>query len=133
MDPISDMLARIKNANLAGHPDVVVPMSKMKAKIAEILLEKKFILGFQESGEATKKYIKLNLRYFQNERSRKLPYIQGARRVSKPGQRIYAKKDKIPFVKSGRGMAIVSTSRGLMADAEARHAGLGGEVIFEIW
>jgi len=132
-DPISDMLARIKNASLAGHPEMIVPMSKMKAKIAQILTDKKFIRSFNEEGEGIRKELRISLKYFQNDRNQNLPFIQGLRRVSKPGQRIYVGKDKIPFVKSGHGIAIISTSKGLLSDSEARKRGLGGEVICEIW
>ena len=133
LDPISDMLTRIRNAQNAGHTEVVFPMSKLKKKIAEVLLEKKYISGLSEEEEEKSKALKINLKYLMDEKGRRAPFIQGLRRISRQGQRIYAKKDQIPFVKSGYGMAIVSTSKGLMADSEARKARLGGEVICEIY
>jgi small subunit ribosomal protein S8 len=133
IDQISDMLARIRNATQAGHPEAVVPFSSFKKKIAEVMKEKKFIEDVLQENDSEKKLLKIKLKYSNDEKGKKLPYIQGLRRVSRQGQRIYVGKDKIPFVKSGYGFAVISTSRGLMTDASARKAGLGGEVICEIW
>lgn len=133
MDPISDMLTRVRNATRAGHPEVVVPFSNFKKKMAEIIKKKGFIESVSEGGEGKRKFLKINLKYSRDERESKIPYIQGLRRISRQGQRIYVSKSHIPVVKSGYGFAIISTSRGLMTDSDARRAGLGGEVICEIW
>jgi small subunit ribosomal protein S8 len=133
LDPISDMLTRIRNAQRAGHTEVLIPMSKLKKKIAELMQEKKYVGNVSEKTDGNKKIIKINLKYLKDEKGKSVAFIQGLKRISRQGQRIYAKKDQIPFVKSGYGTAIVSTSKGLMADSEARRTGLGGEVICEIW
>jgi small subunit ribosomal protein S8 len=133
LDPISDMLTRIRNASSAGHPDVVVPMSRFKLQLAGLIQKNNFIRGISEFSDEGKKKMKIVLRYTKDEKGKKIPYIQGLRRVSRQGQRIYAKKGNIPLVKSGYGFAVISTSRGLMTDNGARQAGLGGEVICEIW
>lgn len=127
------MLTRIRNAQGAGHTEVVIPMSKLKKKIAEVMQEKKYIGSVSEDTVGERKMLKINLKYLKDEKGENIPFIQGLKRISRQGQRIYAKKDQIPFVKSGYGFAIVSTSKGLMVDNEARRAGLGGEVICEIW
>ena len=132
-DPISDMLARIRNAGLAGHPEVLVPSSRIKLKIAEILEGKRFVEGITEENIANRKYIRLALKYIKDEKGRKTPYIQGLRRVSRQGQRIYSGRRELPIVRSGFGFSIVSTSKGLMATDKARKAGVGGEIICEIW
>lgn len=134
MDPISDMLARIRNASQAGHTDVSVPFSGFKMKIAEALKKKEFIQRFELIEEnPSKKNIRLVLKYMQNEKGGSIPFIQGIRRVSRPGQRIYARKGKVPFSQGEFGFALVSTSKGLMTNDEARKAGVGGEIICEIW
>jgi small subunit ribosomal protein S8 len=133
LDPISDMLTRIRNAQQAGHAEVVVPMSKLKKKIAELMQDKKYIGSVSEETTGNKKLLKINLKYLKDEKGKRVAFIQDLKRISRQGQRIYAKKDQIPFVKSGYGFAIISTSKGLMPDNEARKAGLGGEIICEIW
>lgn len=133
LDPISDMLTRIRNAAKAGHAEVVFPLSKIKKQIAEIIAKKQYILDFGEEVAENKKMLRIKLKYLKDEKGKRISYIQGLNRVSRQGQRIYAKKDSLPHVKSGYGFAVVSTSRGLMTDSEARQAGLGGEVICEIW
>ncbi|MDD5489545.1 MAG: 30S ribosomal protein S8 [Candidatus Moranbacteria bacterium] len=132
-DPISDMLTRIRNATRAGHPEVVVPFSNFKKKIAEIMKKKGFIERISENSENGKNFLKMNLKYSQNEKGSKGSYIQGLQRISRQGQRIYVGKDHIPVVRNGFGFAVISTSKGLMTDNEARRAGLGGEIICEIW
>jgi len=127
-DPIADMLIRIKNAQAVGHPAVRVPFSKLKLNLARILEREGFIGNFEDKGKDVKKYIKINLKYQEST-----PVISGVKKVSKPGQRIYAKKDGIKRIKQGRGVAVVSTSRGLMTDKEARTNKIGGEIICEIW
>ncbi len=133
MDPISDMLTRIRNASQAGHTEVVVPFSIFKKKMAEIMKKKGFVENVSENGEEKKKFLKIGLKYFYDERGKRIQYIRGIRRVSRQGQRIYAGKEKIPVVRNGYGFSIVSTSKGLMTDSEARRVGLGGEIICEIW
>lgn len=133
IDPISDMLTRIRNATRAGHPEVVVPFSNFKKKIAEIMKKKEFIENISENSEGGRNFLKIGLKYSQGEKESKSSYIQGLQRVSRQGQRIYVGKSDIPVVKSGYGFAIISTSKGLMTDGEARRTGLGGEIICEIW
>jgi len=133
LDPISDMLTRIRNANLAGHSDVRVPFSRFKMKIAEILAKNNFIKKAAEEETDGRKFIKIELRHMQNEKGGKASFIQGLRRVSRQGQRIYAGKKELPVVRSGFGFSIVSTSKGLMTGQEAKYAGIGGEIICEIW
>lgn len=133
VDPISDMLTRIRNAIQAGHPETVVPFSKFKKKMAEIMKKRGFIENVSENSEGQRKFLKIGLKYSRDEKGNKNSYIQGLRRVSRQGQRIYVGKSDIPIVKSGYGFAIISTSKGLMTNSEAKKAGLGGEIICEIW
>lgn len=133
LDPISDMLTRIRNANLAGHSEVFVPLSKLKLAIGDILKKQNFIEKIDEAEREGRKNIRIVLKYIKNEKGKKMPYIQGLRRVSREGQRIYAGKGKMPVVKNGYGFSVVSTSRGLMTGTEAKRAGMGGEIICEIW
>lgn len=133
MDPISDMLSRIRNAARVGHREVLIPFSNFKKEIAEILKENKFIEDVSRESEGKKDFLKIALKYFRDEKGNRLSCIQGIRRVSRQGQRIYVGKDRLPVVKKGYGLAIISTSQGLMTDSQARKAGLGGEIICEIW
>ena len=128
MDPISNMLIKIKNAYKAGHETVMFPYSKIISEIAAILQKNKFAGGNEKKGKGPKKQIELSL--FYNDKS---PAINGIRRVSKPGKRVYAGKDKLYSVKYGYGILIISTSKGLMTNKEAKKAGLGGEIIAEVW
>ena len=128
-DPIADMLARLRNANSAYHDTVSMPHSKIKGHIAEILKEQGYIGSFEVADAEVGKVLTLNLKYGPSrERS-----IAGLRRVSKPGLRVYAKKDELPRVLGGLGIAIVSTSQGVMTEKQARAASVGGEVIAYIW
>lgn len=133
LDPISDMLTRIRNANLAGHAEVFVPLSKLKLGIAGLIKKKNFIETAEEAEIEGRKHIRIVLKYIRNEKGEKAPFIQGLRRVSREGQRIYAGKGKLPIVKNGFGFLIVSTSKGLMTGEDAKRAGTGGEIICEIW
>ena len=133
LDPISDMLTRIRNAGRAGHPGVVFPSSKIKARIASIMLDEKVINGFSIEENNGKKMLNITLKYAKTEKGESIPQIQGIKRISKQGQRIYVKKNEIPRVKSGYGFSVISTSKGLFTDGGARKAGLGGEIICEIW
>lgn len=128
-DPIADMLTRIRNGLVAKHKTVEVPASNMKRAIAVILLKEGFIRGFSEVSDKKQGIIKIDLKYAQgNER-----VISGLKRISKPGLSVYAKKDVVPRVLGGLGVAIISTSKGIMTDRQARKEGLGGEVICFIW
>jgi len=133
LDPISDMLTRIRNANLAGHAEVFVPLSKLKLAIAGILKKKNFVEKISEAEVEGRKNIRIELKYIRNGEGKKSPYIQGISRVSRQGQRIYADKAALPVVKSGYGFSVVSTSKGLMTGEEAKKAGVGGEIICEVW
>lgn len=127
-DPIADMLTRIRNANAAKHTTVDVPASNMKKAIAQILLEEGYIKNFQIIDDGTQGIIRITLKYNGNEKA-----ISGLRRVSKPGLRVYAGADELPRVLHGLGVAIVSTSKGVMTDKAARAAHVGGEVLAFIW
>ena len=128
-DPVADMLTRIRNAGSARHETVDIPNSKMKKAIAEILLEEGYIKSFQLIDDGTQGIIRVTLKYLPGKEKA----IQGLRRVSKPGLRVYAGADELPQVLRGLGIAIISTSRGMMTDREARKLGVGGEVLAYIW
>lgn len=129
-DTISDMLTRLRNANLAKHQVVEVPSTKMTRNIATILLEEGFIQNFEEIGENFNAQLLLSLKYKGKNRQ---SVITALRRVSKPGLRVYANRKELPRVLGGLGIAIISTSHGVMTDSKARHQGLGGEVLCYIW
>ena len=128
-DPIADMLTRIRNALIAKHNDVLIPASTVKKAIAEILLQEGYIKGYDLREDGVAKYIHIDLKYGPNKQK----VITGLRRISKPGLRVYARKDQIPKVLGGLGIAIVSTSKGVMTDKQAREAKVGGEVLAYIW
>ena len=128
-DPIADMLTRIRNANQANHTEVEMPASRMKAGIAKLLLEQGYISGFESKAGEHGELLVIDLKYGRNRER----VISGIKRVSKPGRRIYARKDRLPKVLGGLGVAIISTSRGLVTSVEAQRLGLGGEVICFIW
>lgn len=127
-DPIADMLTRIRNANSAKHATVDIPASKMKKAIAEILLEEGYIKNFQIINDGAQGVIRVTLKYSGNDK-----VISGLRRVSKPGLRVYAGADELPQVLKGLGIAIISTSRGVMTDKKARASHVGGEVLAFVW
>jgi small subunit ribosomal protein S8 len=127
-DPVADMLTRIRNANALKKETVSVPHSNLKASIAEILKEEGFINGYEVEGDV-KKNIVLSLKYTENGQR----VISGLKKISKPGLRITVAADKLPKVLNGLGIAVVSTSQGVMTDAKARKLGIGGEVIAYIW
>ena len=133
LDTISDMLTRIRNAQMAGHKEVEMPFSKLKLAIAKILEEKNFIDSVAKEGEDTATKVRIQLKYENISNNKKVPVIRGIRRVSREGQRIYVNKNEIKSVKSGYGISVVSTSRGVMTGEDARKKGLGGEVICEVW
>jgi small subunit ribosomal protein S8 len=128
-DPIADMLTRIRNANLRRHEVVEMPLSKMRLGIAKILKEEGFIQGYKVVREGDFQRLRLHLRYVGQD----LPVITGLRRISRPGLRTYVGKDKIPSVRRGLGVAILSTSKGLMTDKESRRKQIGGEVLCHVW
>ncbi len=122
-DPVSDMLTRIRNAQKATKVSVTMPSSNQKENIAKVLRDEGYILGYSTSGEA-KKELSIELKYFQGK-----PVIEEIKRVSRPGLRIFKSKDELPSVNGGLGIAIISTSKGVMTDKQARETGNGGEVI----
>ena len=128
-DPIADMLTRIRNANSAKHETVDIPASNMKKAIAQILFDEGYIKSFQLIDDGTQGIIRITLKYLPGKEKA----IQGLRRVSKPGLRVYAGADELPKVLKGLGIAIVSTSKGVMTDKEARKAHVGGEVLAFVW
>ena len=129
-DPIADMLTRIRNANNAKHDTVDIPASNMKKAIAQILLDEGYIKAFQLVDDGTQGVIRITLKYLQPGKEK---VISGLRRVSKPGLRVYAGAEELPKVLRGLGIAIVSTSRGVMTDKKAREAHVGGEVLAFVW
>ena len=128
-DPIADMLTRIRNANSAKHKTVDVPSSKMKTAIAEILFKEGYIKSFEIISNENQGIIRITLKY--DEKGTRV--IDGIKRISKPGLRVYANKEELPKVLNGLGTAIISTSQGLKTDKEARQLGVGGEVLAYIW
>lgn len=128
-DPIADMLTRIRNDLIVKHDTVDVPVSVMKLAIADILLNEGYIKGYTVGGEGVQKMMTITLKYGANRQK----VITGLKRISKPGLRVYARKDNIPKVLNGLGIAIISTSRGIMTDREARKQGVGGEVLAYVW
>ena len=128
-DPIADMLTRIRNGLIARHDSVTMPASNMKKAIAKILLDEGYIKSVDYIDDGIQGQIKLTLKYMQGKES----VIKGLKRISKPGLRVYARSTEIPKVLGGLGIAIISTSKGVMTDKEARNAGVGGEVLAYIW
>ena len=129
-DPIADMLTRIRNAQVAKHDTVELPSSKAKKAIAKILLDEGYIKSVENINDGVQGTIKITLKYVDGKNT---PVIAGLKRISKPGLRVYAKCEDMPKVLGGRGIAIVSTSKGLMTDKDARKNNLGGEVLAYIW
>ena len=128
-DPIADMLTRIRNANSAKHKTVDVPASKMKTAKAQIILREGYIKSFEVISNENQGIIRITLKY--DEKGTRV--IDGIKRISKPGLRVYAGKEELPKVLNGLGIAIISTSKGLKTDKEAREAGMGGEVLAYVW
>ena len=128
-DPIADMLTRIRNANSSKHETVSIPSSKVKVEIAQILLEEGYIAGYEVIEDGLQGIIKVTLKYGPNKQK----VITGLKRISKPGLRVYASKDELPRVLRGLGIAIISTSKGIMTDKKARSENVGGEVLAFIW
>ena len=128
-DPIADMLTRIRNALIARHDTVTLPASNMKKAIAKILLDEGYVKSIDFIDDDVQGQIKIVLKYVQG----KQPVIKGLKRISKPGLRVYARREELPKVLGGLGVAIISTSKGIMTDKEARNAGIGGEVLAYLW
>jgi small subunit ribosomal protein S8 len=128
-DPVADMLTRIRNANLAYKDEVTLPTSTLKEQIAEILAREGYVAGKTVEGEGKERMLRLQLKYGpRRERT-----ITGMRRVSKPGKRVYANREDIPRVLGGLGIAILSTSRGVLTDRQAKKLGIGGEILAYVW
>jgi small subunit ribosomal protein S8 len=127
-DPIADMLTRLRNGNEVMHDTVDIPASNMKKKIAEILLDEGYIKDYDFIDDSKQGIIRITLKYADDKK-----VISGLKRISKPGLRVYAKKDEVPKVLGGLGIAILSTSKGLVVDREARDQGIGGEVVCYVW
>ena len=128
-DPIADMLTRIRNANSAKHKEVDIPASNIKRAIAQILLDEGYIASFEEIKDEKQGMLRITLKYDENGKR----VIDGLKRISKPGLRIYVNKDELPQVLNGLGIALISTSKGIKTDKEARKEGLGGEVLAYVW
>jgi small subunit ribosomal protein S8 len=128
-DPIADMLTRIRNASLARHKELSLPSSRMKREIARILTEEGFIEGFETQPDPVQDRLVLRLKYVEG----RTPVVAGLKRISKPGLRVYARKTEIPRVLGGLGLAILSTSHGVMTGSDARKQNLGGEVLCYVW
>jgi small subunit ribosomal protein S8 len=133
-DPIADMLTRIRNAVMSGQALVAMPSSKIKVSIAEILKDEGFLESFEmvDSENSSQKVLRLKVKYVGERRERRA-VISGLKRISKPGRRIYTKKQNIPWVLSGIGVAILSTPKGVMTGARARQMGVGGEILCKVW
>ena len=127
-DPIADYLTRVRNAIRAGHKKVDVPASNMKRAISNVLQEYKFITGYSEVKDSTPNLLRINLKFSDGEN-----VIKGLKRISKPGRRVYVNADELPRVLNGLGIAVISTSNGILTDKQAREKHVGGEVICYIW
>ncbi|MFH2103779.1 MAG: 30S ribosomal protein S8 [Chloroflexota bacterium] len=133
-DPIADMLTRIRNAVMAGQTMTAMPQSKVKVEIAKILKDEGFIESFEvvEGERPPQKVLRVKIKYV-GERRQRSPVISGLQRISRPGRRIYTKKQDIPWVLSGMGVAILSTPKGIMTGQRARQLGVGGEILCKVW
>ena len=133
-DPIADMLTRIRNAIIVGHPSVAMPSSNLKTAIAKILKEEGFITGFEvvDGPGPGQKTLRVRLKYIGERRQRR-SVITGIERISRPGRRVYTGKKEIPWVLSGMGIAILSTPKGIMTGQRARQLGVGGEILCKVW
>ena len=128
-DPIADMLTRIRNASLARHRELTLPSSRIKRDIARILVEEGFIESYATSQDGVQELLTIQLKYVEG----KTPVVSGLKRISKPGLRVYAKSTGLPKVLGGLGIAIISTSQGLLTDKQAHNIGVGGEVVAYVW
>jgi len=128
-DPISDLLTRIRNGGQAGHHRVLVPHSTVKESIVNLLKEEGFVEGFEVRRDGARAWMEIKLRYGRDTKA----VIRGIERVSKPSRRIYVRRDQVPYVRNGLGLAILTTPQGIISDRDARRLGIGGEVICFIW
>ena len=133
-DPIADMLTRIRNAVMSGQAMTAMPLSKIKVEIAKILKEEGYLENFEvaDGERPSQKVLRLKIKYIGERRERK-PVLTGLERISRPGRRIYTKKQEIPWVLSGIGVAILSTPKGIMTGQRARQLGVGGEILCKVW
>jgi small subunit ribosomal protein S8 len=131
-DPIADMLTRVRNALIVGHPGVRVPSSKIKVAIVKILKDEGFVEDYYVTNEGPRSQLVIRLKYV-GERKRRHAVITGLERVSKPGRRVYTRTSEIPWVRSGMGIAILSTPKGVLTGQQARRLGVGGEVLCYVW
>jgi small subunit ribosomal protein S8 len=133
-DPIADMLTRIRNAVMSGQALTAMPLSKVKVEIAKILKEEGYLENFEvaDGERPSQKVLRLKIKYIGERRERK-PVLTGLERISRPGRRIYTKKQEIPWVLSGIGVAILSTPKGIMTGQRARQLGVGGEILCKVW
>lgn len=131
-DPIADMLTRVRNGLMAGHATVKIPNAKVKVEIARILKAEGYIEDYRLGDEQPYPMLNIDLKYYGDRRNRR-PVITGIERVSKPGRRVYRGRNELPWVLSGMGIAIISTSQGLMTAQDARSKGVGGEVLCQVW
>ncbi|MGE5473534.1 MAG: 30S ribosomal protein S8 [Ignavibacteriales bacterium] len=129
-DPIADMLTRIRNANSSKHETVDIPASKLKKSLADILTQEGYVKGYEEIEDGKQGILRVSLKYQQSNKQR---VITGLKRISKPGLRVYVNKEEIPKVLGGLGIAIMSTSKGIMTDKKARQEGVGGEILAFVW
>lgn len=128
-DPVSDLLTRIRNALMAGHPSASIPISRLKEGILKSLEKEGYIQGYEVVERMGKTELLVELKYQKDQ----TPVIEGIQRVSRPGRRVYVNRDSLPRVRGGLGVAILTTSRGIMTDADAHDAGVGGEVLCRVW
>jgi small subunit ribosomal protein S8 len=128
-DPIADMLARIRNAGMAKHPELVIPASNTKLAIARVLVETGFLEDVRVEAREGRATLVVRMRYDDDGQ----PLVDGLKRVSRPGRRVYVGHEKIPRVRNGLGVAVISTSKGILSDRAAREASIGGEVLCEVW
>jgi small subunit ribosomal protein S8 len=131
-DPIADMLARVRNALMVGYPGVRIPSSKIKVAIAKIMKDEGFIENYYVTQERPQPQLVISLKYVGQRRDRR-PVITGLKRVSKPGRRVYTRVAEIPWVRSGMGVAVLSTPKGVLTGQQARRLGVGGEVLCYVW
>ncbi len=133
-DPIADMLTRIRNAVMSGQAMTAMPLSKVKVEIAKILKEEGYLENFEvaDGERPSQKVLRLKIKYI-GERRERMPVLTGLERVSRPGRRVYTKKQEIPWVLSGIGVAILSTPKGIMTGQRARQLGVGGEILCKVW
>jgi len=131
-DPIADMLTRIRNAQMVGHPGLRIPSSKIKVAIAKILKEEGFVEDYHVTQTRPQPQLAIRLKYV-GERKQRRPVITGLKRVSKPGRRVYARASEIPWVRSGMGVSILTTPKGVLTGQQARRLGVGGEVLCYVW